>query len=163
MIKKFVRKFASKVLDNETARPNSQIEFLKDFLSKHKYVFSEDFEENLSILKRKHLVDSFLVTNFDGSVVVSSEGNGHNEGMVGTAMLSYIKSEMPGSEAVLIKKENGWFMLFPLEKKVFIVKAGSELSSIELKALAIELSGMMGKNPASESPTAHHKKMKAVA
>ncbi len=143
MIRGMLRFIAGKVLDDGTKRPTSQIEFLKDFLSKHKYVYSQDFEENLLILKRKHLVDSFLVTNMDGSIVVSSEGNGHSEGIIGTAMLSYIKSELPDSESVLIKREGHWFMLFPSNKKVFIVKAGSELSNIELRALSMELDGLM--------------------
>ena len=167
MVKRILRKFAARVLDSDTAKPHSQLEFLRDFLSKHKYVFSEDFEENLSVLKRKHLVDSFLVTNYDGSVVVSSEGNGHSEGMIGTAMLSYIKGEMPESEAVLIKRESNWFMLFPLNKKVFIVKAGSELSGVELKALAIELTTLMEENQRGHRHSAPHnghaKRFKEVA
>ncbi|MFA5931338.1 MAG: hypothetical protein WC821_03420 [archaeon] len=151
MLKNLFRGFAGKVLEDGTSKPNAQIEFLKDFLSKHKYVFSQDFEENLIILKRKHLVDSFLVTNLDGSIVVSSEGDGHTEGIVGTAMLSYIKSEMPDSESVLIKRNGHWIMLFPLNKRVFIVKAGSELSNIELKALAFELDGLMHITKSAES------------
>ncbi len=143
MIKNFLQFFAGRILADETVKPLAQIEFLKDFLSKHKYVYSQDFEENLNILKRKHLVDSFLVTNMDGSIVVSSEGNGHSEGIVGTAMLSYIKSELPDSESVLIKRNGHWFMLFPLNKKVFIVKAGSELSNIELRALALEMDSLL--------------------
>jgi len=143
MIKNFLQFFAGRILADETVKPLAQIEFLKDFLSKHKYVYSQDFEENLNILKRKHLVDSFLVTNMDGSIVVSSEGNGHSEGIVGTAMLSYIKSELPDSESVLIKRNGHWFMLFPLNKKVFIVKAGSELSNLELRALAIEMDSLL--------------------
>ena len=151
MLKNLLKGFAGRVLEDGTSKPNAQIEFLKDFLSKHKYVFSQDFEENLIILKRKHLVDSFLVTNLDGSIVVSSEGDGHTEGIVGTAMLSYIKSEMPDSESVLIKRNGHWIMLFPLNKRVFIVKAGSELSNIELKALAFELDGLMHITKSAES------------
>lgn len=146
MVLKILKNFARGILDDDTSRPIVQIEFLKDFLSKHKYVYSQNFEDNLVILKKKHLVDSFLVTNLDGSIVVSSEGNGHTDGIMGTAMLSYIKSELPDSESVLIKRNNGWFMLFSLNKKVFIVKAGSELSNIELKVLSIELESLLNLN-----------------
>jgi hypothetical protein len=146
LVFKILKNFARGVLDDDTSSPIVQIEFLKDFLSKHKYVYSQNFEENLSILKKKHLVDSFLVTNLDGSIVVSSEGNGHTDGIMGTAMLSYIKSELPDSESVLIKRNDGWFMLFSLNKKVFIVKAGSELSNIELRALSIELESLLSLN-----------------
>ena len=153
-----LRRFASRILDDDNKKPHAQLEFLKDFLSKHRYVFSEDFEENLEILKRKHLVDSFLVTNLDGSIVVSSEGNGHIDGIMGTAMLSYIKSELPDSESVLIKRQGHWFMLFPLNKKVFIVKAGAELTNVELRALAFELDGLL-----QGSKSADKKKVSQVA
>jgi hypothetical protein len=144
MVRNFLKFFASKILDiDDTQKPQAQVDFLQDFLSKHKYVFSSDFEENLMILKRKHLVDAFLVTNMDGTVVVSSEGNGINEGLIGAAMFSYVKGELPSSEVLMIKKDDGWFMILPYNKKIFIVKAGSELSSIELKALAVDLSSFM--------------------
>lgn len=144
MVRNFLKRFAYKVLDvDDTQKPQAQVDFLQDFLSKHKYVFSNDFEENLMILKRKHLVDAFLVTNMDGTVVVSSEGNGINEGLIGAAMFSYVKGELPSSEVLMIKKDDGWFMILSYNKKIFIVKAGSELSSIELKALAVDLSSFM--------------------
>jgi hypothetical protein len=142
----FLKRFSRRIIGDETSKPETQVEFLRDFLSNHNYVFTEDFQENLAILKKKHLVDSFVVTNFDGSVVVTSEDSNQSEGIMGTAMLSYIKSEIPTSEAVLIKKEDSWIMLFTLNKKVFIVNAGSELSSIELKALALELSILLDEN-----------------
>ncbi|MBT4597165.1 MAG: hypothetical protein HOC95_04280 [Candidatus Diapherotrites archaeon] len=145
MGKGFLKLFSSKKSD-DTSKPVSQVEFLRDFLSKHNYVFSNDFQKNLEILKRKHLVDSFVVTNFDGSIVAASEDTSQSEAIMGTAMLSYIKSELSDSEAVLIKREDGWFMLFALDKKVFIVRAGSELASIELKALALELSILLEEN-----------------
>jgi hypothetical protein len=147
MLKRVLRKFAAKVMDvDDTEIPVSQINVLKDFLSKHRYEFSDNFQENLITLKRKHMVDSFVVTNQDGSIIVSSEGNGNMEGIVGTAMYSYIQSELPGSESVLVKKDDGWFMLFSIEKKIYIVKAGSELSNIELKALALELHSLLPKS-----------------
>ncbi|NMA44779.1 MAG: hypothetical protein GX950_03150 [Candidatus Diapherotrites archaeon] len=142
-----MKRFAYKVLDVDTTqKPQDQVDFLQDFLSKHNYIFSNNFEENLMILKRKHLVDAFLVTNMDGSVVVSSEGDGINEGLIGAAMFSYIKGELPSSEVLMVKKEDGWFMVMPYNKKIFIVKAGSELSNIELKALAVDLSSFMSEN-----------------
>jgi len=163
MFRRLLKSFAGRVLDDQTSKPVSQIEFLKDFLSKHKYVYSQDFEENLVVLKRKHLVDSFLVTNLDGSIVVSSEGDGHTDGIMGTAMLSYIKSEMPDSESVLIKRNGHWFMLFPLNKKVFIVKAGSELANIELKALAFELDGLMQAGRHADARNGEKKKVNQIA
>ncbi len=146
MLKKIFKNNFFKKNEGKGFKNEAQLEFLRDFLSKHNYVFSDDFEENLEILKKKHLVDSFTVTNFDGSVVVNSSELTQSEGIMGTAMFSYIKSELPDSETVLIKRENNWFMIFSLGKRIFIVNAGSELSSIELKTLALELSTLLETN-----------------
>jgi hypothetical protein len=149
MFGKLFNKLSFRHFGDTTSKPQAQVDFLKDFLSKHNYIFSNDFQENLEILKKKHLVDSFIVTNFDGSVIVSSNVDSNTNGIIGTAMLSYIKSELPDSDTVLIKRNNNWFMLFTIEEKVFIVEAGSELSNIELKALAIELSVLLDENKIS--------------
>jgi hypothetical protein len=143
MVIKILRTFAGRILDIKTTGHLEQIEFLESFLPRHKYKFSQNFEENLHILKRKHMVDSFLIADTDGSIMVSSEGNGHEEGMIGTSLLSFIKNELPDSEAVLIKRNESWFMLMPSNGKIIVVKAGSELSSIELRALSKELWGML--------------------
>lgn len=146
MIKDILFKFLPNKNSQSSDFNNSQVEFLKDFLSKHNYIFSNDFGKNLEILKKKHLVDSFVVTNFDGSVILSSDIDEQHDGIIGTAMLSYIQSELPQTQTVLIKKEEGWFMLFNLDKKVFIVRAGSELSNIELRSLAFDLSSLLEEN-----------------
>ncbi len=146
MIKNIFSNLFKPQYQQTSSSSNSQVEFLKDFLSKHNYIFSKDFGKNLEILKRKHLVESFVVTNFDGSIILSSESTQENDGIIGTAMLSYIKSELPQTQTVLIKKEDGWFMLFNLNNKVFIVRAGSELSNLELRALAFELTELLDEN-----------------
>lgn len=160
MLKKALQKFAAKVMDVDTTEaPASQMEVLRDFLSKHRYEFSDDLEQNLRVMKRKHMVDSFVVTNNDGSIIVSSEGNGQMEGIVGTAMYSYIKSELPGSESILVKKDDGWFMIISLDERIYIIKAGSELSNIELKTLATELHSMIPK----QKPSAKDLSIEGVA
>ncbi len=137
---KFIKRFSRAVLDyDDSEKPDAQIEMLRDFLSRHKYIFTKNFDENLEILKRKHLIDSFIVTNLDGSIIVSSNGNGHEEGLTGTALYSYIKGEFPDSQSVLIKQKDNWFMLVSLNKRVYIIKAGSEMTNIELVALAEDI------------------------
>ncbi len=140
------RNFAKKILSiDDTKKPISQMEFLSTFLSKHRVVLTNDLEENLQILKKKHLVDSFVVTNKEGSVILSSEENGQTEGIIGTAMFSYIKGELPESQSVLIKNKNNWFMIVPFDKRIYIIKAGCELTNIELVALAKEVDSLIFK------------------
>ncbi|MFH1240598.1 MAG: hypothetical protein V1672_05280 [Candidatus Diapherotrites archaeon] len=145
--------FAAKIIDvDDTARPEEQLELLADFLKKYDFeLHSKETAQIVPILKKKHLVDSILVTNRDGSVVVSSEGNGMREAILGTSLFNYIKSELPKSEGVLIKNKDDWFMLMPHNNLVYIIKSSSDLSTIELKALARELEKYLDSDTSSAS------------
>jgi len=141
-ISQAARGIASKVLAfDDTALPIDQINTLNDLMSKHRLAFTEtkDLGEILSFMKKKHLIDSVTITREDGSMVVSSEGNGFHEAITGAAMLNYVKSELPESKSILVKGKQGWLMIIPHEKKIYIVKASSNLEHLELKALAKEI------------------------
>jgi len=133
---------ASKVLafDN-TAVPTDQLNTLNDLMTKHQLKFSEsdNLSDTLAYLKKKHLVESVTITREDGSMIVSSEGNGFHEAITGAAMLNYVKSELPDSKSILVKGKDSWTMIIPHEKKIYIVKATSNLEHLELRALAKEI------------------------
>ncbi len=134
-----LRDFAHKVLDiDDTKLPEGQIRLLKDHMAKYKLQMKESasLKEMVNFLKRKHLVDSICVSEADGSTVISSNGNDLSEAVTATALFNYISSEVPSSEAVMIKANGGWFMLIQSEKKIYAVKAPASLTTVELKALA---------------------------
>ena len=134
-----LRDFAHKVLDiDDTKLPEGKIRLLKDHMAKYKQQMKEaaSLREMVNFLKRKHLVDSICVSEADGSTVISSNGNDLSEAVTATALFNYISSEVPSSEAVMIKANGEWFMLMQSEKKVYAVKAPASLTTIELKALA---------------------------
>lgn len=142
------RGFASRVLaiDN-TALPKDQIRVLREILSGHDFELrAQNIFELLIALKRKHLVDSIIVTKRDGSVIASTEHNGFKEAITGTALFNYVSSELSRTENILIKSGGEWFIVFPFNEKIFVVKASSSLSTIELKALAKELEVLLKKN-----------------
>jgi len=126
-------------IDN-TAIPKQQLKAINEILSRFKFdTNTKDKKKLMEVLKKKHLVDSILVAQRNGSIVMDSNGNSIKEAICGTALFNYIQSEMPKSETVLIKGEKDWFMLFPQRENVFIVRAPSSMSCIELKALAKEI------------------------
>jgi len=141
------RDFASAVLDMErNGLPRHQSVLLNDLASRHNFsVKTADFSKALSVVKKKHLVDSVIVSKKDGTVIVSTHGNGLKESITATALFNYVSAELPESEVTLIKQKDDWLMVLPFEEKVFIVKAGSDISSIELKALAREIERLIKK------------------
>lgn len=134
-----LRNFAHKLLDiDDTKLPEGQIRLLKDHMARHRQQMKETatLKDMVSLLKRKHLVDSICVSKPDGSTVISSNGSDLSEAVTATALFNYINSEVPASEAVMIKANGGWFMLMQSGEKVYAVKAPASLTTVELKALA---------------------------
>ncbi len=143
-----LRDFAHRVLDvDDTIVPRSQLALLEDFSSKHRFNTEvSKLDELVKILRHKHLVDSICISTNTGTLLASTNGTGISESVIGTALFNYVSSEVPKSEAVLIKSKD-WFMLLPYNKRIYIVKAPASLSTIELKAIAKEVEEFLGKKP----------------
>jgi phosphotransferase system IIB component len=137
--------FARKLLAlDETSLPEEQFNAIEEIFSRFKFdLDTKDSKKLIQILKKKHLVDSIAVALNNGSTLISSNGNNLKEVITGTALMNYIKSEIPKSETVLVKSKNDWFMLVPFKGKVFIIRAASNLSIVELKALVEELNSFL--------------------
>jgi len=136
-----IKSLATKLLGlDKTEIPKTQLSAISEILSKHNFnTNTTDLKKLLKLLKKKHLVDQICVASRNGSVIASTaNGNGLKDAIIGTAMLNYIKSEIPKSETVLIKSDE-WYMLMPYKNKVFIVRAPASLSTVEFNALAKEV------------------------
>ncbi|HIH16351.1 MAG TPA: hypothetical protein HA252_03025 [Candidatus Diapherotrites archaeon] len=138
------RRASGLLLDlDDTCLPVEQLRALHDFSQRHR--FEENpahLQELVSVLKKKHAVDAIIVANRHGSMVVSSEGDLDTEALTGTALFNYVRAEIPDSDAILVRAGN-WYMLFPFNEKVYILRAGSSLSTIEMHAIAREVEAFM--------------------
>jgi len=138
--KSAIKGLAEKILYvDDTSVARDQLRVLEDYYSKFYFdTNTDDLQELAGILKKKHFVDSICVSQNNGSMIVSTNGQDLNEAVIGTALFNYIQSEIPKSEAVMIKSKD-WFMLYPYEHKIYIVKAPASLSVVELRAIAKDM------------------------
>ncbi len=136
-----MKTIASKWLDTGPL-PSGAPSFLSDKASVKFDLEVEELKELIALLKSKHAVDSIVVAHHNGSLLVSSNGSDLKEAIVGTAMLNYIRSELPESTAIFIKEKH-WYMLYSLNRKVYVVRAPSNLQSMELKAIAEDMEGFL--------------------
>lgn len=145
-----LRGFAGKVLDKPVSGfSKDQLSALEDLLSRRKVQEdAADLKELARLLKRKHVLDSISISQMNGSLLASSEGNGINEAITASALFNYVQSEIPKSEVILIKSKN-WDMLFRYQGKIFILKAPSSLSTIELKVISKEVEKFLATHDAS--------------
>lgn len=148
--KTVLRNVAGKLLDvDDSMAALAQLSVMEDYLAKHKFntdVFQ--VTELVKVLKQKHLVDSICVSTSTGTTIATTNGSEVSEAVVGTALFNYISSEIPKSEAVLIKTKD-WYMLLPFKGKIYIVKAAASLSTVELKAIAKEVEAFLVKRKAA--------------
>jgi hypothetical protein len=138
---------ASKVLDLEDERMNEQFKMLKEAARNNRFDLDvAELKQLVKVLKAKHAVDSIIVAYNNGSLLISSNGPDLKDAITGSALLSYIRSEIPKSEAVFIKKSKGWYMLYPQGRKIYIVHAANNLHSVELHAIAEDLEEFVKKH-----------------
>src|SRR3989344_7871666 len=138
--RRLLRQFAARVLDiDETSQPTAHIKFFEDYLGRfHFDTATDDLKVFLGVLKQKHLVDEIVVSSLNGSAIASTNGNAVSQAVTGAALFNYVQSDIPKSETIMIRANgtgNNWHMIFPLNRKLYIVKASSDLSTPELKAL----------------------------
>lgn len=136
-----LRKFAEKVLDiDDTVKPEGHLRLLEDYSSRFKFNEApKDVTHFLGLLKKKHLVDEIVVSTLHGSSIASTNGDAISQAVSGAAMFNYIKSELPKSETVMVRSNGVWHMLFHWNKRIYIVRATANLSTVELAALAREI------------------------
>ena len=139
-VKILVRGIAGAILDlDDTSLPKEQFEIISAYPGKFKFDTStRELEELLKVLRKKHLVDSLTVVEKDGSILASSNGTSFSEGIKASALLNYINSEMPQSSTIMIKA-GSWYMLYPYAGRIYIIRAHSHLTTVEMNVLAKEI------------------------
>lgn len=144
-VRSLVRGLTRKVLDVEDNQiPREQMHLLNTFLARHKLELNTaSIQDLVQSMKKKHLVDSICICSPNGSIVISTDGNDFSEAIIGSAMFNYIKTELPESETILIKDKENWFMVFPYNGKIYIIRAASDLTRVELQALAKEIEAFL--------------------
>ncbi|MCX6799272.1 MAG: hypothetical protein NTW59_04225 [Candidatus Diapherotrites archaeon] len=140
-------RLAAKVLDfDDTVVPRQQLIVLNDVLAKrHPPIVGKEAREILQCIKKKHLVNSVTVGKSENGVVFSSEGDGHAEVRSAVALVKHINSNIGKADVVALRGEREWLSLLSLDSSLYIVRANSSLSTIELRALAKEVEGALKK------------------
>lgn len=144
-VKRLVRGVTKRVLDvDDNHTPQEQMKLLNNFLSRHKLELNTtSIQELVQSMKKKHLVDSICICSPNGSIVISTDENDFSEAIIGSAMFNYIKTELPESETILVKDKENWFMIFPYNGKIYIIRAASDLTRVELQVLAKEIESFL--------------------
>lgn len=150
----FFTRFAAKVLDfDHTALPEQQFAMIQDVLANGTVpVKGNDVQALLSCLKKKHLVNSITVRRVKDGIVFSSSGNGQAESSNALQIVDFVNKVFSSADIVTMRTEKEWVMLLPFNGSIFVVRANSALSGIELRALAREIEVLLKKGLLPEMP-----------
>ncbi|MCD6434191.1 MAG: hypothetical protein J7L14_01105 [Candidatus Diapherotrites archaeon] len=117
--------------------PEEQLKALNDLIAKYDIkITSQSSRRILQDLKRRHLVDSIIVSDNNGNLLLSTETNGLKDAIIASSVFQYATTEFRRSNFFFLKDNKGWVMFFTHNKRLFIVRAQSNLEPVELKALA---------------------------
>jgi len=140
-------RIAAKILDvDRTSLPEQQFAMIQDMLANQRVqIKGKEAKDLLTCLKRKHYVNSItLLRNKDG-VVFSSSGNGNAESRSGADLLSFANRNFAKTDVVTMRTEKEWVMLMPSDHGLYVIKANSSLSPIELRAVAKDVETILKK------------------
>lgn len=106
-------------------------------------------------------MDSITISKA-GEFLASSSNNGTGDSFSSAALLEFVAKQISRPETILLKMANHWFMVFPFNQNIYIVKASTNLSTIELRALAREIEEFLKKEKITKSNNNHNHKKAAV-
>lgn len=139
--------FAAKVLAfDQTSLPKQQFAMIQDMLANEKIlVKGKEEKELLNCLKRKHLVNSITMRRIRDGLVFSSSGNGQAESKNASDIMNFVNKNFALADIVTMRTEKEWIMLLPLQENLYVIKANSSLSMVELKAISKEIETILKK------------------
>ncbi|MDP2973662.1 MAG: hypothetical protein Q8N60_01290 [Candidatus Diapherotrites archaeon] len=142
-----VTRFAAKIIAvDDTAVPREQLRLLYDLLQSEKIELKgKDAKKLLECLKRKHAVNSITVVRLNNRLVCSSEGNGAMDAERAVDLFKFISGDSTKPDAVAVKRNSQWHMLFPSNGKLLIIKANNSLSTLELRVIAKDIEKVLQK------------------
>jgi hypothetical protein len=118
---------------------DERIKFLKELLwtEVHKIVKKPaDYVKNV---EKDFYVDSLIISKKDGSVLMSSGGEGFAKAVKGSSICEYIQSEYPDAKFTVIKDKEGYNYIYPIGDLVCLLRSSGEISEIEVKRIIHKL------------------------
>jgi hypothetical protein len=139
--KSIFQRFAVRILDfDDTSPPREQLNFISHFKMRFKFdELPKDAREFVKVMAKKHLVDSIMIVDSNGKLLLSTNGASREEALTEAAVFNYILSQIKTSETLIVKARDNYVMMLPHNGKIYRIRAGSNLTTVELKALAKEL------------------------
>jgi hypothetical protein len=126
-------------------KKTERIQFLKDLLWMEVQRIAKKPGEYACNVAKDFYVDSLIISKKDGSVLMSSDGDGFDRAVKGSSLYEYIASEMPGTKSLTIKDKNGYNIIYPVGDLVCLLRSSGEISDLEVKRIAERLNEGMQK------------------
>ena len=131
------RKIVGKKTDDE--KKEERVKFLKELLWVEVQKIAKKPADYVKNVAKDFYVDSLIISKKDGSVLMSSEGDGFANAVKGSSVYEYITSEFPGAKFLTIKDESGYNVIYPVGDLVCLLRSSGEISDLEVKRIVQRL------------------------
>ncbi len=131
------RKIVGKRSDEE--KKDERVKFLKELLWMEVQKIAKKPTEYVKNLAKDFYVESLIISKKDGSVLMSSGGDGFADSVKGSSISEYIQSEYPDAKFTIIKDKNGYNYIYPVGDTVCLLRSSGEVSELEIKRMVQKL------------------------
>jgi len=118
---------------------DERIRFLKELLWIEVQRISKKPAEYVKNVAKDFYVDSLIISKKDGSVLMSSDGDGFARAVKGSSICEYITSEFPDAKFMTIKDDSGYNIIYPVGDLVCLLRSSGEISDVEVKRIVQRL------------------------
>ena len=126
-------------------KKSERIEFLKELLWVEINKIAKKPNEYAKNLTKDFYVNSLIISKKDGSVLMSSDGDGFSKAVKGSSICEYISSEFPDTKMMTIKDSTGYNIIYPVGDLVCLLHSSGEISDMEVKRIVERLDEGMHK------------------
>jgi hypothetical protein len=116
-------------------KKSMRIELLKELLWVETQRIAKKPSDYVSNVAKDFYVNSLIISKKDGSVLMSSDGDGFAKAVKGSSIYEYITSEFPDAKFMTIKDGKGYNVIYPVGDMICLLQSPGEISDIEVKRI----------------------------
>jgi len=131
------RKIIGKRTEDE--KKDERVKFLKELLWMEIQKIAKKPADYVKNVAKDFYVDSLIISKKDGSVLMSSDGDGFASAVKGSSVYEYITSEFPDAKFLTIKDGSGYNIIYPVGDLVCLLRSSGEISDLEVKRIVQRL------------------------
>lgn len=140
MLERILHRLLGKRTKDE--KKQARLKYIRELMAMHKKKIEKDLAKRTA---NEYFVDGLTVSKHDGSVLISNEDGAFPKATRSSSLLEYVNAEIPNTNFLVARSDNGYHVIYKEGDLLYIIKSSGDISIVEAKALARQVSNGMKK------------------